>query len=86
MPLPVGMHRSPVEQVVVGDLAGSGLQQWLLPGVNGSIHVLAADGKALDHWETGAIVCGVATVTIDGQPAIVIASPEGIEASRVKPR
>jgi len=82
--LPKGVHRRPVEQIVAGSLASSGPGQWLVPGPDGSILVIGPDGKIVDRWQTGAVVTGLATMVVDGQPALVVASPESVEAWRVK--
>ena len=42
--LPSGMQQA-VEPIVVGRLLPGTERQWLLPGSDGSIHVLAADGR-----------------------------------------
>jgi hypothetical protein len=82
--LPKGIHRRPVEQIIEGNLAATGPGQWLLPGPDGSIHVIGADGKLIDQWDTGSMVTGLATTVLDSKPVLVVASPEGIEASQVK--
>jgi hypothetical protein len=82
--LPKGVHRRPVEEIVPGNLAASGPGQWLLPGPDGSIYVITADGKPLDHWDTGSVITGLATMAMDGQPVLVLASNEGVEAWQVK--
>ena len=58
--------------------------QWLLAGCDGSIHVLGADGKLIDKFNYGAEICGLAAVEIDGKPALVVATPGGVEAWRVE--
>jgi thiol-disulfide isomerase/thioredoxin len=74
----------PMELIVPGSLTRQGPGQWILPGPDGSIHVISADGKPLDKFNSGVILQGLATVEIDGRPAIVISSPEGIEAWKVE--
>jgi outer membrane lipoprotein-sorting protein len=82
--LPEGMPQRPIVPVVAGRATGDASRQWLLPGVDGSVHVLTADGKLLDQFNYGAVLGGMAAVTIDGKPALVIASPNGLEALRVE--
>ena len=58
--------------------------QWLLPGSDGSIHILAADGTLIDHFNYGTQINGLATVEIDGKPVLLISSANGVEALRVE--
>jgi thiol-disulfide isomerase/thioredoxin len=82
--LPKGVHRGPVEEIVPGNLAPTGPGQWLVPGPDGSILAIAADGKVLDRWQTGSVINGLATAVLDGQPILVVASTDTVEAWRVK--
>jgi hypothetical protein len=61
-----------------------GAGQWLLPGADGSIHILSADGRLFDKFNYGAALQGLATVEINGQPVLVVASANGLEAWRVE--
>lgn len=81
--LPGGVQPQPVEPVVPGRLGRDGAALWLLPGPDGSVHVLAADGRPIDQFCYGAALGGLATADIDGQAAIIIASQQGIEALAV---
>ena len=54
------------------------------PGADGSIHILSGDGKPLDRFNYGAALHGLATTDIDGKPALIVASAEGVEALRVE--
>jgi len=78
--LPDGLHRSPVEPVVAGRIAAEGPGCWLLSGADGSIHFLSAEGQPIDHFNYGQVLQGLATVEINGRPALVVASSQGIEA------
>jgi len=82
--LPKGEHVPPIERIVAGNLTPSGPGQWLLPGPDGSIHVIGVDGKLMDRWDTGSMITGLATMALDGQPVLVVAAPEVVEAWRVK--
>jgi thiol-disulfide isomerase/thioredoxin len=79
-----GVHRRPVEQIVAGRLTPSGHGQWLVPEPDGSILVIADDGKLVDRWQTGAPITGLGTATMDGHPILVVASTDAVEAWRVK--
>ncbi|MGO9110600.1 MAG: redoxin domain-containing protein [Thermoguttaceae bacterium] len=81
--LPFGTQQ-PVEPIVVGRILPGTTGQWLLPGSDGSIHVLAADGTPIDHFNYGSQVSGLATVEIDGKPVLLISSANGVEALRVE--
>jgi hypothetical protein len=83
-PLPKGMPRQPVEPILTGRITPSGPGQWILPGCDGSIHFLSADGKPIDQFNYGVLVAGLATVEINGKPAILVASENGLEALRVE--
>ena len=83
-PLPDGVAAQPVEPIIAGRLKADGPGQWLLCGADGSIHVLSADGKPLDRFNYGAVLCGLATAEIDGSPALIVSTPAGIEAWKVQ--
>ena len=59
--------------------------QWILPGPDGSIHVVSADGKPWDKFNSGLILQGLATAEIAGQPVLVVSSGNGLEAWKVEP-
>ncbi len=52
-PLPVGVPSQPIEPIITGKVTRDGAGQWLLPGPDGSIHILTADGKLLDKFNYG---------------------------------
>ncbi len=82
--LPVGLQPQPVEQIISGKITSQGPGQWILPGPDGSINFITAEGKLLDAFNYGAMLQGLATVTIDGQPVLIVASPNGLEAWKVE--
>ncbi len=82
--LPSGIHQQPIERIIPGRLSGKLPGQWILPGPDGSIHILAADGSLIDQFNYGASLHGLATVEIDGRPALIVATQEGIEALAVE--
>ncbi len=79
-PLPPGLHQRAVEQVVFAELPPPLGQVWILPGPDGSIHLLAADGKTIDQFHYGEILCGLAALVLDGKPVLVVATPQAVEA------
>jgi peroxiredoxin len=82
--LPQGVYPGPIELVIPGRVTRDGPGQWLLPGPDGSIHILSADGRLLDKFNYGAALQGLATIEIGGRPVLVVASPGGLEAWRVE--
>jgi peroxiredoxin len=81
--MPSGTQQA-VESIVVGRLLPGTARQWLLPGSDGSIHVLGADGTLVDHFNYGTQITGLATVEIGGKPVLLIGSANGVEAMRVE--
>lgn len=79
-PLPRGIHDQPIEMVATGDLLGGGSRQWILAGADGSLHILAADGRLLDRFNTGAKLTGLAATVRDGKPVLLISSLHAVEA------
>ena len=51
--LPAGVHPQPIEPIISGRLTRQGPGQWILPGPDGSIHVISADGKPWDKFNYG---------------------------------
>ena len=78
-----GLQPQLVEPIVAGQVTSSGAGQWLLPGPDGSINIVDIDGKLVDQAYYGALG-GLAAVEIDGKPAIIVASADGVEALGVK--
>ncbi len=92
--LPNGVSGRPVETVTTGDIAGDGSKQWLLAGADGSVHILAADGKPLDKFNTGTGLTGLGAANFGDKHVLLIASllekPDGdkkgvLEAWQVEP-
>jgi thiol-disulfide isomerase/thioredoxin len=78
--LPNGVQPRPIEPIIVGQIKGEGPSQWILPGADGSIHIVAPDGRLMDRFDYGTVLQGLATVQIDGQPAMIVSSVKGLEA------
>ena len=83
--LPEGVHERPIEPIVAGRLSASGPGNWVLPGADGSIHILSADGKPIDHFNYGARLQGLATATINNRPVLLVSTAAGVEAWEVQP-
>jgi thiol-disulfide isomerase/thioredoxin len=82
-PLPDGVHSRPIETVVAGRL-NAGELSWLFPGVDGSVHILDAGGKLIDKFNTGETLTGLAAGIIEGQPALLISTVNGLTGYRVE--
>jgi thiol-disulfide isomerase/thioredoxin len=82
-PMPAGKQHPVLEPIAAG-LPRGGRKHWVVAGVDGSIHVLAADGKPVDRFNHGAIVHGLATLERSGQGVLLISSKNGLEAFAVK--
>ena len=86
-PLPRGIHNQPVELVTAGKVPTSGGDTqgvWLLIGPDGSIHILAADGQLIDKFNYGEELTGIATATLEGQHALIVASTKSLTAWTVE--
>ncbi len=70
--LPPGVHGRPVEVITSGDIAGDGNRDWLLAGPDGSIHILAADGKPIDKFNTGSALGGMSATKIGDQRVLLL--------------
>jgi hypothetical protein len=59
-PLPAGVHGRPIEIITSADLSGEAAREWLIAGADGSVHIVAADGKPVDKFNTGSELAGLA--------------------------
>ena len=82
--LPTGVHEKPIEPITAARLLGK-QGQWLAAGADGSVHILGADGKLIDSFHYGAALAGLTGTQIDGEPVLVIASEQGLEAWKLEP-
>ena len=81
-PMVKGIPQKPVERIVPGKFA-DGRGAWLLAGPDGSIHILASDGKLIDRFQYGADLTGVALTVVGGKTVLLVASTQGLEAWEV---
>jgi hypothetical protein len=83
--LPKGVpHHPMLEMVVGGDLLVADAGQWVIAGVDGSIHIVDINGNVIDRFNYGAAPSGMTIAEFDGRHALVIASDDGIEAWEFK--
>jgi len=78
-PLPPGVHRTGIERIIPARLSPTD-GGWLLPGADGSIHLLSAKGEPVDQFNYGAAIHGLAATLIDDSPVILIATQQGATA------
>jgi peroxiredoxin/outer membrane lipoprotein-sorting protein len=83
--LPSGVHEKPIESITPARLLGDE-GQWLVAGADGSVHILAADGKPLDKFHYGAPLAGLAGAKVNGESVLFIASEQGLEAWKLEPK
>jgi len=57
---------------------------WVIPGSDGSIHFVSADGEFRDRFFVGKHLRGVAAVFVDGKPALVYTTDDGVKALKVE--
>lgn len=84
-PLPEGAYDTAVERAIVGNVFADGPSQWLFPAANGTIHILTADGKRLDHFAYGDRITGLAVTKLNGQAVLLVATPQVVEAWKIEP-
>jgi hypothetical protein len=82
--LPQGPHPRPIELILSGKLLPNGPGQWILPGADGSIHVLSPEGKLLERFNYGETLQGLTVVEIGGKPALIVATAKGLETLSVE--
>jgi len=79
--LPPGVHGRPIELITTADFTGDAARQWVIAGPDGSIHILSADGKPLEKFNTGSALAGVGATKWGDQRVLflskVLDKPEG---------
>jgi thiol-disulfide isomerase/thioredoxin len=73
-----------LEYVASGNLVGD-VAQWVIAGPDGSIHILSADGKLVDRFNSGVALAGLAVASLKNRSVLVFSSPEGVEARGFEP-
>jgi hypothetical protein len=79
-PLPRGVHQRPIEPVASSNLLPGRQGEWWLAGPDGSIHVISEDGELHDWFYYGAVLTGLAAARLDGKPALLVATEDGVAA------
>jgi len=80
--LPDGVHQHQIEPIVAATLDGSD-GGWLLPGPDGSIHLLTKEGQLVDRFNYGMALSGIGITQIDGQPVLLVAAENGLTAWKI---
>ncbi len=84
--LPAGMYLRPVDMFfpvhVQEPLRKRG--QWLVLGVDSSMHLISGDGIFLDQFNFGSVITGVASAVLGGKPVLLISTPEAVQALEVR--
>ena len=80
-PLPAGAQRHPAfEMVVAGNLLDSDVALWAIGAADGSIHLVGADGSAIDQFNVGSALAGLAVAHFNGRATLLASTDEGVEA------
>jgi len=80
VPIPPGEHQTPIEQLVVGDVNGNGVREWIVPLVDGTILFIDRSGKLIDSFATGRTLAGVAVLAWEKRRFLVVADNETVTA------
>jgi thiol-disulfide isomerase/thioredoxin len=80
--LPDGVQQHQIEAIVPARLP-SGDGGWLLPGADGSIHLLTKDGQLVDRFNYGAALAGLAIAASDAGPVLLVSSADGLTAWKI---
>ena len=83
--LPTGNHNYVVERIVPARL-GPNDGGWLLPGADGSIHLLTVTGELVDRFDYGASLTGLGLAQFDGTPALLVSTPDSFTAWKLTPK
>lgn len=84
-PLRRGVYRHQVDFPQAITIPGVGAT-WLIPGPDGAVHFLAADGKFQDVSYVGEHLRGIASVDIDDKPVLLLATDGKVVAYEVTKR
>jgi hypothetical protein len=83
-PLAGGVHYEAIEPVAAGNVFPGGPSQWLIAAADGTISIVAADGRLVDRFAYGAELSGLATAQWDGKAVLLVATPKTVEAWRIE--
>ena len=81
--MPGGVYRHQIDYPQSIELPNIG-STWLLPGPDGSIHFVSANGEFRDGFYVGKHLRGVGATLVDDEPVLVYATDDGVEAFTVR--
>lgn len=79
-PFPVAVHRTPIEQIVEGDLVGDAEPEWVAASADGTIHIVTRDGMLIDRFVYGRELTGIAVARFQGKRVLIVADTETVTA------
>jgi len=83
-PLPDGVHRDgPIEPIAWADLFGTPRRQWIIAAPDGSVHLLWADGRIIDHYQHGAALVGIGGYRFQESGYLLVATRNSFESLRI---
>ncbi|MCE9546099.1 MAG: redoxin family protein [Planctomycetia bacterium] len=82
-PLPEGEPERSVQMLTTARLDPAEPGQWLVAAADGSVQIVSHDGAAIDHFNSGAPLTGLASAVLDGQSVLLVAHPDGLSALAV---
>ncbi len=83
-PLPDGVHRDgPIEPITWADLFGTPRRQWIIAAPDGSVHLLWADGRIIDHYQHGAALVGIGGYRFQESGYLLVATRNSFESLRI---
>jgi hypothetical protein len=84
-PLSQTIYTTPVEQLATIPLGKDG-RQWLIAGPDGSINILAFDGKPTESFHYGAALTGLAAAEAGNETLLLVSTAGHVEAWQVEPK
>ena len=71
------MHQTPVRPLMSGNILDGG-PYWMIPGADGSVHIVSADGTFQDVFNTGVAIRGLAAFRIEEDSWLVVSTEESV--------
>jgi hypothetical protein len=72
-PLPNGEYHKSIEQIIIGDLVGDTVKEWIIPSPSGTVFVFDHNnGNALDSFSFGKFLTGLAVVSDKANKRVLI--------------
>ena len=84
-PLPAGVFRHQIDWPQAVELPEVG-PTWLVPGTDGSVHFIGADGEFTDSFHTGEHIRGLAGLNVDDRVLLVVATDAKLTALELEVR